>query len=59
VGAGEGYAVLEQDYSVGRVFYVNGTAEDLEFNNGDLLTDGGTPVSLIPLLCDFFGGIKC
>lgn len=45
VGAGEAYAVLEQDYDVGRTFYVNGTAEEVRFNAGDLLSDEGTPVS--------------
>jgi len=43
VGAGEDYAVLEQDYSVGRVFFVNGTAEEVRFNQADLLSLEGTP----------------
>jgi len=45
VGAGEDYAVLvDPTANEARVFFVNGTAEDVRFNNADLLSPEGTPV---------------
>ncbi|TAQ86462.1 hypothetical protein B7494_g5214 [Chlorociboria aeruginascens] len=40
------YAVLVQNTTVdsGRIFYVNGTAEEVRYNSADLLSDGGTPL---------------
>ncbi|KAK6078637.1 hypothetical protein SCUP515_09687 [Seiridium cupressi] len=44
VGAGFNDAVLLPDGTdSGRIFYVNGTAEDVYYYRGSTLTDGGTP----------------
>jgi len=47
VGAGEDYAVLVANTTdggdAGRVFYVNGTANDVHYGTSNLLTNGGTP----------------
>jgi len=51
VGAGQAAAVLvaNDETNPGRQFYVNGTAEDVRYNRGNILTSGGTPVcSLSP-----------
>jgi len=40
-GAGTAYAVLQADTP--RIFYANGTAQDLAFNGGNVLSDEGTP----------------
>lgn len=46
VGAGEDYAVLEEDLALGSVLYVNGTAEDVYYHRSTFLTEGGSdPVS--------------
>ncbi|CAG8952396.1 hypothetical protein HYFRA_00001143 [Hymenoscyphus fraxineus] len=45
IGAGQGYAVLTNPTpSVGRIFYTNGTAEDIRYRQSDILSDGGTPL---------------
>jgi hypothetical protein len=45
VGAGESYAILVPNTTAttGRIFYTNGTAEDVRYNRADVLSDGGTP----------------
>jgi hypothetical protein len=45
-GAGEAYAVLQPNETVtsGRIFYLNGTATDIRYNNGNILSDEGTPL---------------
>ncbi|KAH8593033.1 hypothetical protein B0O99DRAFT_226815 [Bisporella sp. PMI_857] len=47
-GAGTGYAVLvpATTPTEGRIFYVNGTAEEVRYNNANLLSDSG--VQLFP-----------
>lgn len=43
-GAGSSLAVLSDPSSIpGRVFYLNGTAEDWRYSRTHVLTDGGTP----------------
>lgn len=51
VGAGQAAAVLVPNDATnpGRQFYVNGTAEDIRYNRGNILTSGGTPVCPPPL----------
>jgi len=46
IGAGQAYAVLVPNTTVttGRIFYINGTAEDVRYNNGNTLSDEGTPL---------------
>ncbi|ORY59543.1 uncharacterized protein BCR38DRAFT_526865 [Pseudomassariella vexata] len=39
-GAGLNDAVLQVD---GRIFYQNGTADEIRYNQGNILTDGGNP----------------
>lgn len=48
VGAGLAAAVLvpNDEATTGRQFYVNGTAEDVRYNRGNILSSGGTPVCL-------------
>jgi hypothetical protein len=41
-GAGEAYAVLQPTSP--RIFYANGTAEDIRYGNGNILSDEGTPL---------------
>jgi len=43
-GAGTAYAVLQADTP--RIFYANGTAQDLAFNGGNVLSDDGTPATI-------------
>ncbi|TVY38418.1 hypothetical protein LOCC1_G008307 [Lachnellula occidentalis] len=43
-GAGTAYAVLQADTP--RIFYANGTAQDLAFNGGTVLSDEGTPATI-------------
>lgn len=45
-GAGTAYAVLVPNTTptTGRIFYVNGTAEEVRYNAGNLLSDQGTPL---------------
>ncbi|TVY42631.1 hypothetical protein LSUB1_G005402 [Lachnellula subtilissima] len=43
-GAGMAYAVLAAETP--RIFYANGTAEDLSFNRGNVLSDEGTPPTI-------------
>ncbi len=46
IGAGEAYAILLANTSAtaARVFYENGTAEEVRYNRGTIVSDGGTPV---------------
>ncbi|CAJ2501424.1 Uu.00g042770.m01.CDS01 [Anthostomella pinea] len=44
VGAGLNDAALGSDTNNSRIFYQNGTAEELRYNQGDILSDGGTPI---------------
>lgn len=45
IGAGQGYAVLTNDTpSTGRIFYTNGTAEEIRYRRSNILSDGGTPL---------------
>ncbi|TVY68981.1 hypothetical protein LSUE1_G008373 [Lachnellula suecica] len=41
-GAGTAYAVLSP--SSPRIFYANGTAEEIRYNSGNILSDEGTPL---------------
>lgn len=45
-GAGTAYAVLVSNdtETTGRIFYVNGTAEEVRYHDSDILSDGGTPL---------------
>jgi len=45
-GAGEAFAVLQPNTTVtsGRIFYVNGTATDVRYNQANVLSDEGTPL---------------
>ncbi|KAH8651019.1 hypothetical protein BX600DRAFT_441466 [Xylariales sp. PMI_506] len=46
VGAGLNDATLQADGSgVGNTFYQNGTAEQIAYNQGTIVTDGGTPLA--------------
>lgn len=44
-GAGTSFGVLTQssNATTGRIFYENGTASEVRFGQGDVLTDGGSP----------------
>ncbi|KAL3418601.1 hypothetical protein PVAG01_10318 [Phlyctema vagabunda] len=42
-GAGTGYAVLVAADQGGREFYVNGTAEEVRYNEASIASDGGSP----------------
>jgi hypothetical protein len=46
VGAGEDFAVLSANTSAttGRIFYVNGTAEEVYYGTSNVLSDEGTPL---------------
>ena len=46
VGAGEDYAVLSANTftTTGRIFYVNGTAEEVYYGTSNVLSDEGTPL---------------
>ncbi|KAG9227937.1 hypothetical protein BJ875DRAFT_21512 [Amylocarpus encephaloides] len=46
IGAGQAYAVLTPNISstTGRIFYQNGTAEDIRYRRSNVLSDGGEPL---------------
>jgi hypothetical protein len=47
VGAGQARAVLVNG-DTARLFYLNGTAEEVRYNRASVLSSGGTPVRLLP-----------
>ena len=50
VGAGQDYAVLLPPNKAvgGREFYLNGTAADIRYNSGDILSDSGSEPNIFP-----------
>jgi hypothetical protein len=44
-GAGQAYAVLVPNTTLtsGRIFYTNGTAEEIRYRRSNILSDGGSP----------------
>jgi len=44
IGAGTAYAVLVPNttFTTGRIFYLNGTAEEVRYHNADVLSDSGS-----------------
>lgn len=45
VGAGLNHAVITDDVARGRVFYQNGTGEEIHYGGGSILSDSGSPPS--------------
>ncbi|RYP73696.1 hypothetical protein DL769_004167 [Monosporascus sp. CRB-8-3] len=43
-GAGLSDAVVSADQGIGRIYYQNGTAEEIRYKSGSVLSDGGTPL---------------
>jgi len=58
-GAGTDLAILVPNTTVtsGRIFYLNGTAEEVRYHNADVLSDQGTPLSPAGLSINLDGSV--